>query len=251
MKRFVQLSPAVMAIVVGLNGGFLQAQSALGQMPDLTRRKPVVFVLPAPPPNTGRPTPRSGAAGRPRSCRQAAPPLTAIAPIYPVTGGSVVWTATTQAQPSFWFYVPYTAPSASAELILENAAKQQIRSKVTLPNQPGVMQVTPVASAVLATGQSYRWYFKVSCQGRGGTDGFVEGYITRRPQSAAVPRQPNSASLQQQLNQFATNGLWPETLSVAAKLQCADPTDPNWASLLQSVGLGELASAAIVDCRRP
>lgn len=251
MKRSIQLIVSMVVIGGCLSCMSVQAQST-GSQPterDRTIPKPVIFAAPPPPPDVGAPGQRSDAGSRPRSCKQATKPLTAIVPAYPSQNAVLVWGVTASVSPSLWFYVPYAASSATGELILEDAGKQQTSSNVPLPAKPGVIQVTLADPAMaLATGKTYRWYFNIYCRDRDGVDGFVEGSLTRKPLDAALQRQLTSVNLQQTLTLFASNGFWHEALSAAATMRCNRAGDRSWAMLLQAVGLDDFASEPLVNC---
>ncbi|MFB2978224.1 DUF928 domain-containing protein [Microseira sp. BLCC-F43] len=52
---------------------------------------------------------------------------------------------------------------------------------------------------------------------------------------------------QQKIALYASNGIWYEALTAAAELRRTNSNDPNWANLLQEVGLSKIASEAIVE----
>jgi hypothetical protein len=175
--------------------------------------------------------------------------LTALVPVYGSEDAEIVWATSAMGQPAFWFYVPYAAPNASAELVLEDAAKQQTVHPIALATRPGVLRVNfPETARPLAAGKHYRWYFNIYCSDRNELYDFVEGTVTRKPLGAEFDRRFIQDNLPQKLTLFAQNGIWHEALTVAGALRCVKPNDPGWTGLLQAIGLGDLAKEAIVNC---
>lgn len=201
---------------------------------------------------------RRGAAGR-GNCLAVNPPLTALVPAAGTLPVSNVWGLTVTKHPTFWFYVPYSDTSASSgEFVLQDEADNDVyRALITLPERPGVVSLRlPSTSAPLELGKLYHWYFKVNCDQQA-TSGpvFVEGWVQRVTPSPTLESQLAAATPQQQVALYAANGIWHEALTSLAKLRQVNPEDTalttDWAELLQSAGLGELASAPMVQCCTP
>lgn len=224
----------------------------------------VQFFAPPPLPDNGAPTGRPrGAAGRGNNCALEQPPLTALVPTTEQSLGkeqrevTYVWGKTVAEYPTFWFYVPYSHASLrSVEFVLQDAEDNNVyQTPVKLPEIPGVVSLRlPSTSTPLKLGKLYHWFFKtkVGCdvQKPSGIEDYVEGWVQRVPLSPTLARQLETATLQQRLTIYAANGIWYEALTTLAELRLVAPKDATlnakWAKLLQSAGLGDIASKPIV-----
>ena len=220
-------------------------------------KKPLIFKTPPPPPNIGAPSQRK--AGGSRGCmnlqntQSSEKVLTALAPEY--SSSQLVLGLTTQMRPTFWFYVPYKSDSTYAKLVLEDENNQTIY-KTPLTGTPGVVSVSlPSTSAPLKIGKRYRWYFNIYCQQDNEFLTSVEGDVQLQPLNPIVQSQLDKATPQQQVTLYAANGIWYEALTALANLRHTSPQTTNlvsdWASLLESVGLQNIAAEPIVDCCKP
>jgi hypothetical protein len=239
MKRLIQIVSILLAFA--MHGWLLSDIPVEAQ----SQKPRVVFKPPRPPRGVGSPGQRSHAGSR-SSCRQGNQRLTALVPM---SQDATVWGTTVTEQPTFWFYVPYSAPEATGEFVLEDARKQQTIYKVALSAKPGVVRVPLVDRTSLQVGQNYRWYFNIYCGERQDEiDGYVEGSVTRQPLTSALQHQIEQAPLQQRIHLLATNGIWYDALTIAAAMRCTQASDPTWTGLLQDVGLDQLTQAAIITC---
>lgn len=220
-------------------------------------KKPLLFKTPPPPPNIGAPGQRF--AGGSRGCvnvvqnTQSQKRLTALVPEY--SGSQLVLGLTTQVRPTFWFYVPYNSSSVYAKLVLEDELNQTIY-KTPLTATPGVVSVSlPSTSSALKIGKRYHWYFNIYCQQDNQFLTSVEGDVQLLALNPTLGSQLDKATLQQQVALYAANGIWYEAVTTLANLRRSYPQDTNlasdWASLLESVFLQNIAAEPIVDCCKP
>ncbi len=247
---------------------------------------PLQFVPPAAP-ERGRPPGRhQGGASRGGCSVDGQPPLTAIIPflesettdgvesanleatakdavpaIRSLTSRSDVYSLTTQAYPSFWFYVPYSLETTPLEFVLQdendNTLYQERVFSGTLENQVesidsdrGIIQVTlPDAAPALEAGMTYHWFFLAYCDQD--DPSFVEGWVTRSPLPTAADALL-TATPREQAFFYAQNSIWQEALTVLGEHYKGNATDAavsrDWESLLESVNLGHLAEQPLVDC---
>jgi len=170
-----------------------------------------------------------------------------------------VWGLTVADYPTFWFYIPDLPPSTSSgEFVLQDEMGSDIyRTPITLPGKSGIVSFRlPSTTAPLETSKMYHWYFKVDCNQQGASGLiFVEGWVQRITPNPSLESQLTAATPQQQVALYAANGIWHETLTSLAKLRQLNLEDAalttDWAELLQSVGLSEIASAPLVQCCTP
>lgn len=264
MTKYIRLSLALAFALVNFTPVQAQTTKPMNSVPRPTlnwqqSKKPLVFKTPPPPPNIGAPSQRK--AGGSRGCMNvnvqntqlSEKVLTALTPEY--SGSQLVLGSTTQMRPTFWFYVPYQSDSTFAKLVLEDELNQTIY-KTPLTGTPGVISVSlPSTSAPLKIGKRYHWYFNIYCQQDNEFLTSVEGDVQLQPLNPIVQSQLDKATPQQQVALYATNGVWYEALTTLANLRRTFPQDANlasdWASLLQSVGLQNIAAEPIVDCCKP
>ncbi len=223
-------------------------------------KKPLIFKTPPPPPNIGAPSQRK--AGGSRGCMDVNVQntqfkdkvLTALAPEY--SGSQLVLGSTTQMRPTFWFYVPYKSDSTFAKLVVEDDENNQTIYKTPLTGTPGVVSVSlPSTSSALKIGKRYHWYFNIYCKQDNEFITSVEGDVQLLALNPIVQSQLDKATPQQQVALYAANGIWYEALTTLANLRRTSKQDANldsdWASLLESVGLQNIAAEPIVDCCKP
>lgn len=229
----------------------------LGQTPTFNSSRqfdqPLVFNAPPPPNDINAPSNRT--AGGKRGCetmdKQLTPKrklLTALVPVYGPPNSELVLGATTASHPTFWFYVPYTAP-LPGEFALQNEAGQIIyQTSVSVSATPGVVSVSlPSTASPLEVGKRYHWYFNIYCQPQQ-PPVFVDGWIRRVELNPVLTSQLEKATPKERIALFASKGIWYEALTGAAELSRTDPSRTDWAALLQAAGLGNLASEPTIEC---
>jgi Domain of Unknown Function (DUF928) len=243
-----------------INTAFLSCTTVRAQPPIVNpskqTNKPIIFAAPPPPADIGEPG-RRGEAGSRRPCgdnsqevKTPQKPLTAIVPISTSGKSRVVWGLTTSERPTFWFYVPYSTSATFAEFVLEDATENQTKYKIPLKNTPGVVNFKlPDTSTPLAVDKQYRWYFNIYCKENNGILGYVEGNVQRKLLSPALKTQLEKATQRQKVAIYASNGIWHEAITTLAQqlVQQRSTLKADWASLLQSIGLENLASEAITQ----
>ena len=222
----------------------------------------VKFTLP-PPPDRDAPGNRRGAASR-GTCTLDKRLLSALVPEYEHGQGAnpiSIGGTTLAERPTLWFYVPYKKEDINTMLLsLEDEsdpAKEPYQTEIVPPDTPGIVSVRlPAAVPPLKVGQVYRWVFVVNlrCEGLDTVDGdtHVGGWIQRISPNAALTSQLKQATPRQQVSLYAQNGIWFDTLTTLADLRLANPQDAtlaaDWESLLQSIGLQDVAKKPLVQC---
>ncbi|MFL9454195.1 DUF928 domain-containing protein [Tolypothrix bouteillei VB521301_2] len=223
-----------------------------------------VFAWPKTPERLGPVSGRRAGMGSRGNCPTVATALTALVPLQeeqrvskqtdkPNSG--IVKGLTTSERPTFWFYVPYTKDlTAIAEFILQDSAGNDIyKNAVPLPAKPGVISVSLSSDASLQIGKTYRWYLKVRCdrQQTVSVPIYVEGDIQRvNLDSQIVQQLEATADPRQKAVIYAANGIWFDSLNMLAQMLLSNPDDASvaadWQSLLSSVNLGNVSTAALV-----
>lgn len=205
-----------------------------------------VQFIPPPPPDQGYP-PGSLRGGASRGdCPQVATPLTALAP-------PAGWGLTIRDRPTFWFYVPYSlTDDRPGEFVLLDADRNYVYQTSNIRSAgAGIIQITlPPSVPPLAIGQRYQWTLMIGCESDNPI--FTQGSIERiAPPADLSDRLARSTPLEQ-ADLLANQGIWYDALTTLAELHIADPTDrtiaANWYTLMQSVGLSDLADQPLLDC---
>ncbi|MBO9999326.1 MAG: DUF928 domain-containing protein [Cyanobacteria bacterium SID2] len=126
-------------------------------------------------------------------------------------------TFTTQANPNFWFYVPYGSElDVMAEFAIVDLSNDELvyEQREPLTEIPGIARVSPTLN--LAVGRTYYWEFAITC---GDSDRvYVGGTIERISPLANLPD-----DLNERIILYAREGLWYETLSSIVDLYSIDP----------------------------
>ncbi|MDZ8258529.1 DUF928 domain-containing protein [Nostoc sp. ChiQUE01b] len=251
MKLFVQRIQ--LFLVMGLTLLSCTQVQAQPENPKGQLNQSLIFAAPPPPSDIGEPGKR-GEAGS-RGCGQdinkrmtsSQKRLTALVPIY--SNSELVFGTTIREHPSFLFYVPYASDFTSGEFVLEDEAEHQTTYKISLRETPGIVSFRlPSKAAPLETGKRYRWYFNIYCQKDNQIIANVEGYVKREQLKLALKTQLEKATLRQQVNLYAANGIWYEALSAASELRRPNLQDPSWTALLQAVGLNNFITEPRVEC---
>lgn len=221
---------------------------------------------PKPPKNLTPISGRRTGMGSRDSCPAVNIPLTALAPfqqqqqVSTKTNKSsigIVGGLTTLEKPSFWFYVPYTTQNltnSSAEFSLQDSEGTDIhRIKIAVPANPSIIRISlPNTVKSLEVGKTYRWYFKVRCNGqKASLPVYVEGYIQRSNLDSRVTEQlKTAANPQQKATIYAKEGIWFDALNMLAQIRQSSQNasvEEDWQSLLRSVNLDGIATAPLVN----
>jgi Domain of Unknown Function (DUF928) len=183
------------------------------------------------------------------------PPLTALVPSVKTEGDSpqeLVWAVSAIDRPTFWFFVPDAlSPDTPISFVLEDSEGNPLyehQFNVTSPG--GVVSVT-LPNPPLEMGKLYHWAFRISDDASSEPE-FVEGWVERREPDADLSDRLARSSDREKVALYAEKGFWHDALTQLALLRQANPEDEalnaDWTSLLASIGLEDIASAAIVPC---
>jgi Domain of Unknown Function (DUF928) len=230
----------------------VQAQPTFNYNKQLNQ--PLVFNAPPPPSDIGAPGTRTGG-GKRSTCPDVNKSLIALAPNY--SDSNLVIGLTTAEHPTLWFYVPHQPPY-TAKFVLRSADGKSVvyQTDVPLPEKAGVVSLQmPSSAPALEIGKQYRWYFKIYCGEPQEILTFVDGWVQRVAPKPGLQAQLEQATPRDRVTLYANNGIWYEAVTNLAKLRRNSPQDAglstDWANLLQSVGLAEIAPEPIVDCCQP
>ncbi|MGD1897510.1 MAG: DUF928 domain-containing protein [Phormidesmis sp.] len=229
--------------------------------------EPIQF-SPPPLPDRGRPGGRSSGGASRGSCDTPNQlPLTALVPVTPsATANSLsetdlatattesVFSLTSQANPTFWFYVPYTLSETPIEFVLQDEQNNTLyQTRFTGNSESGIVSIAlPEEATQLETNTLYHWYFMAFCDDN--NPAFVEGWTERTSLEPAL-----SAELEQyrsdpraQAALYAQNGIWQEAITLLGQQYYAERENANtledWNNLLESAALGDFGQQPLTDC---
>lgn len=162
---------------------------------------------------------------------------------------------TTEATPTFYFFVPEMAAREGAFSLKDENDKDVYQTRLTLSGKTGIVSVKLPPDAPLKVGRSYRWSFGLVCQAQTSQQQpevvFVTGEIRRVEADAAVSDQIRQLTPLERAAVYAQNGIWFESLEILADLRRTQPNDSmlasKWEELLQSVGLEEIARQPFIN----
>lgn len=163
---------------------------------------------------------------------------------------------TTQATPSFWFYVPYPLATVDLEFVLQDADGNILYQDIFNSNSQdiGVVEMPfPPSAPTLGMNQRYQWYLNVECDVNKSV--YVQGWVERVPLDARLSRTLAETTATEQAAIYASYGLWPEAITLLGEQYRTMPDSPmlarDWYSLLESVDLEPWAQAPLTDCCNP
>lgn len=257
-------------------------KSAFAQQPPpspLSRLDSSLQFMPPVLPDRGRPRGRSSGGASRGSCDTTGQfPLTALVPVTPIeiegTSSAAaeaelptydsVFSFTSRANPTFWFYVPYALSETPVEFVLQDEqnntlyqtrlSSDDMTASMSAPVESGVVGITlPEAEVALQTGALYHWYFMAYCDES--SPAFVEGWTERTALDASLSADLENATAKEQVALYARHGIWQEAITLLGEQYRADPNSvelvQDWVSLLDSVSLGEIAQQPLTDCCTP
>ncbi|MEM7773247.1 MAG: DUF928 domain-containing protein [Cyanobacteria bacterium P01_E01_bin.6] len=204
---------------------------------------------------TGRSGNRVGGASRSGGCARITDShMMPIVPIEADHGGQ-----TTQAQPTFWVYVPYTLDENSPVTfaIHDEHGNDIYQTTFTTAAMPGVYGMQLPDSVELENGSYYDWYLLVYCNDplRQEVPSFASGWVQR----VELPDSIDAGMIDEmtpmdQSRLFASELLWYDALEPLGEVLQDNPDDANivaeWMDLLElpSVQLNEFSRFPVVPC---
>lgn len=207
-------------------------------------------------PDNGTPTGRREGGASRGSCPVLDTNLTAIVPGTKQQGQKSDSTSSlalsTAQNPTFWVYIP-KMPQASAlgEFVIQDEMGEDIyRQLITLPSKAGIIGVkTPeTPEYALALDRKYHWYFRIFCD-RSPTQSeytYVDSWIERVDVEAQL-----KTNAPKNYRAYIERDIWYDALTNLAILRDREPDNQeyqnDWANLLESIGLKNLASAPILN----
>jgi len=258
----LQIAVAISWIILGFTP--VQAQPTAppipNQSPNPNPLEELIFLNP--PPDQDAPE-GTEASGDRNPCPEVLKPLTALVPVRVTQQDEQklvsLQVETTQAHPTFWFYIPYQPEAiVSSTFLIQNRQGKTIyetEDDFVITDTPGIIRITlPPTEPPLNKGEWYEWRLgvKVSCDPalppqRDST----EGWVKREDINSQLQTQLENATPRQRAILYARNGFLSDALTALVEMEDKDLMQEGWSQLLRSVGLEKLdaiATEPIVDC---
>lgn len=156
-------------------------------------------------------------------------------------------------RPTFLAYVASTSAHSLFFSLKDEQDDYYYEQTIPLSGHPGIVRISlPKTAAPLKVGQRYVWSVVLVCEASLRPDSpRLEGWVQRVPLEAPMMTQLQQSSLLAQAETYAAQGIWYDTIALMADLKQRRPQDlgfnANWKALLESVGLGKLATAPILN----
>lgn len=188
-----------------------------------------------------RPGNQSGGGAR-GDCPSTEMPLTVLMP-------ASNFGLTTVAQPTLWFYVPYTAAEVAVGLFsLQTETGEDVGEPITISlpaASPGFVSLTLPESLALATlDTDYQWYFELYC-GEDSSPVYVNGWMQRVAPTPDLEAQLAAGEMPADVA-YASETIWFDAIAAIAPLRADSPDAADllarWNTLLtaEGVSLGDL-----------
>lgn len=199
-------------------------------------------------PNRGAPGTRQGGATR-GGCSTSERQLTALVP-------QTNLGMTTTEFPTIFFYIPQTSADV-LEFSLLDENDNEIYQKNLSPSKTGGIASINLSTLEglppLQVDQKYHWYLSIVCNTEDrSADIFVDGWVQRIQSDPALQSELQQASASDRASLYAVNGIWYDSVAALYKTRKSNPNNSalatEWADLLDSVGLSEIAREPLVPC---
>ncbi|HEY9604036.1 MAG TPA: DUF928 domain-containing protein [Allocoleopsis sp.] len=159
--------------------------------------------------------------------------------------------------PTFFIYVPQSSEHMAVFTLLDEDNKIVYETRVTLPNQAGVVSFSLPDTGTLAplkVGKPYQWYFSIVYDfDDRSKDRLVQGWIQRVEPSPDLTQKLEQTDSKNRPALYASAGIWHDTLTTLAQLRRSTPNDATlaqqWEELLKSeaVGLNDIAKEPLLE----
>ncbi|MFM7407515.1 MAG: DUF928 domain-containing protein [Cuspidothrix sp.] len=155
--------------------------------------------------------------------------------------------------PTVYIYIPKTINKTGEFRLIEVATEKIVyETNFPLVQNAGIMKVSMPKTVKVEANKKYQWQFMVICNpnDREG-DEMIQGWIERtnlNPEQIAKIAEFKEESLEK-ARLYVEYGIWNESVNTLAQLRDQNPTaKTEWAELLNSVNLGNIAENNLFDC---
>lgn len=155
-------------------------------------------------------------------------------------------------KPTFLFRVSKTSVEEAQFNLFNETGEEMIYSKTfPLTNTGNVISFTlPDDAPALEVGKEYQWEVVVNCDPDDSASNPRVRMAIKRVEPSSMASKLAQAQPNEHPDLYAQEGIWIDALSTLAKLRMKNVNDPElteeWTSLLESVGLKEIASLPVI-----
>lgn len=209
-----------------------------------TAAEQVIFQENFEPPGDGKPKDTVGAGSRDSlKCSQDEQP---IRPLMPKRNYGL----TLEEHPTIFIYLPNTLAKQVVLKFQDESGNSYKPMFLAIASHGGIASFKlPDDQPPLTVGKNYQWSLAVVCgETLQPSDPVFRGWVQRVARTADLGRELQQKSLIEQMQWYGKNGYWYDWLKVMLQVRRAQPNDANiikqWREILESIGLGEIASEA-------
>ncbi|NEP09396.1 MAG: DUF928 domain-containing protein [Symploca sp. SIO2C1] len=151
--------------------------------------------------------------------------------------------------PTVYVYVPETKDKEAEFRVIDKQAEKVVyQTTFKLPNESALVKLSLPITVELKTNTDYHWDLYIMCEpGNSDKDEVIEGWLERISLSSDMKAKLQATKQPlKQAKLYADAGIWNETLNIHVHQRDSHPHE--WVKLLNSVGLGGIAQAPIIDC---
>ena len=202
------------------------------------------------PPQGTRPAKTVGGASRGEQCpldsmEQKLP----LIPLLPTGSRSL----TMESHPTLLVYIPETSATKALFSVRDADEDYDYQTIMPIGDRAGIVSLTlPNDAPALDINHEYKWSLILMCDNKLRPDSpVVQGDVMRVTADSYVTSKLAQADSLESAVIYGNAGIWYDTVSTLAKLKANNPKDSSinssWSSLLNSVGLEQIAKAEFVE----
>ena len=154
-------------------------------------------------------------------------------------------------RPTILVYLPASTANEAVFSLKDEAGNTLHQMTLPVAAASGVMAIKlPATAPALTIGKNYQWFLALKVDGRlNPSTPYVDGWVQRIAASAELTAALNQPDVLKQAKLLGSMGVWYDCVATLATLRTAtgpETVAKNWAELLDSVGLNEIAQAPIL-----
>lgn len=207
-----------------------------------------------PPPENEAPRQTAGGASRNSSqCLSESTVATLMEPsVQPLMPESRYGTTISE-RPTILVYMPATSAREAFFSVQDENRRLHYKSDIPISGEEGIVAIElPEEATALEEGKNYQWYFVLKCNGKlHPRNPSANGWIKRVEANWAADPGGNRGANLEDAASLGAAGVWYDTVATVGLLRKTLPTDPeiaeNWQDLLDSVGLGAISEAPMIE----
>ena len=150
--------------------------------------------------------------------------------------------------PTLFWYVPENYAEMGEITIVDEAGEEVYLAEFALPSKSGIIKYEIPESVELEQGKKYQWNMSLVCDPDDrAVDEFARGHMLVVEESENLEEDlAKATNALEKATAYANEQVWHDTLSSLAEVAKDYPEE--WTELLESVGLGAIATVDVLDC---